>query len=628
MALQPTAAVAPLWRGRRRMLSGYALVSVLAFSLALSSQRAWRVEGHIHGALEHFDSFSFDDMPQQTFCEWLEAEGAGALSAYLGGQTTLRLLASLCASTAQAAAGALAQRGGEEREREERRTKRRQQPCLERRAWRRVGASGVDARLTVRMMTSALSRRLSTAPDVTLPPKPPAPEHRAATASADEDERAFEGGETESAAQEPSPEPPARASTRDAPKRGGNSKSRRKRRQRKRQTDAASAASPSGPTRGEEEVPEGGKEDGARYSFRSFASSLLSAISITVATELGDRTFFLAALLSIKYSKALVFVGTCLALFLMTAFSTGLGRALHYAPDVPFLKKYVGDLPLDAWLSAVLLFFFAALHLQSLWNSQERASESTSPSSSPSTSRASVGAAPLTPDSGSRKPQRELLPTSACGYLPPWCAAAAGAAGEREPSGGDRWPQVDSRDSLEGEESWPVGKTGRVRSDEPHELADGGKRPGGQRRHAEHEVMDENFAEAEEEVERIQYTRLGVHPSSLKVLWEVFLIIGAAEVGDKSMIATVTLSTTQNPIGVFIGRLFFYRIMLTPQPVAQMLEANRQRSCLGHAAVTLLAVVAGMMFQGRLSERCMNIGCGFLFLGFGFLALGEALARS
>lgn len=52
-----------------------------------------------------------------------------------------------------------------------------------------------------------------------------------------------------------------------------------------------------------------------------------------------------------------------------------------------------------------------------------------------------------------------------------------------------------------------------------------------------------------------QYTRLGLHPSALKIFWEVFLAISAAELGDKSMVATVTLSTSQDAPGVFLGKL-------------------------------------------------------------------------
>ncbi|PHJ19034.1 transmembrane protein [Cystoisospora suis] len=101
----------------------------------------------------------------------------------------------------------------------------------------------------------------------------------------------------------------------------------------------------------------------------------------------------------------------------------------------------------------------------------------------------------------------------------------------------------------------------------------------------------------------LKYTRLGLHPTSVKILWEVFLAISAAEIGDKSMVATLTLSTSQDALGVFLG------------------------GCVGHAGVTLLAVVAGLLFQGRFDENKMNLACAILFFIFGLGTLYEALAR-
>ncbi|PHJ18736.1 transmembrane protein, partial [Cystoisospora suis] len=100
------------------------------------------------------------------------------------------------------------------------------------------------------------------------------------------------------------------------------------------------------------------------WSFRSFLSAFISSVSLTIATEFGDRTFFIAALLSLKYRKILVFVATCSSLFLMTAFSTLVGHLFHYV--AAYLPLCIDrDLPIDAWLSTVMLFLFAFIHLRS-----------------------------------------------------------------------------------------------------------------------------------------------------------------------------------------------------------------------------------------------------------------------
>jgi putative Ca2+/H+ antiporter (TMEM165/GDT1 family) len=74
-----------------------------------------------------------------------------------------------------------------------------------------------------------------------------------------------------------------------------------------------------------------------------------------------------------------------------------------------------------------------------------------------------------------------------------------------------------------------------------------------------------------------------------------------AELGDKTMLATITLATTYSPLGVWIG------------------------STLGMVAADALAIVVGRALGTRLPERAVRIGAAVLFIIFGVALIVEGL---
>ena len=74
-----------------------------------------------------------------------------------------------------------------------------------------------------------------------------------------------------------------------------------------------------------------------------------------------------------------------------------------------------------------------------------------------------------------------------------------------------------------------------------------------------------------------------------------------AELGDKTMLATITLATTGNPFSVWLG------------------------STLGMVAADALAIVVGQQLGARLPERAVRIGAAVAFFVFGVILLVEAL---
>jgi putative Ca2+/H+ antiporter (TMEM165/GDT1 family) len=66
-----------------------------------------------------------------------------------------------------------------------------------------------------------------------------------------------------------------------------------------------------------------------------------------------------------------------------------------------------------------------------------------------------------------------------------------------------------------------------------------------------------------------------------------------AELGDKTMLATITLATTYSPVGVWLG------------------------STIGMVAADAVAILVGRVLGTRLPERAVRIGAAVLFFAFG-----------
>jgi len=79
-----------------------------------------------------------------------------------------------------------------------------------------------------------------------------------------------------------------------------------------------------------------------------FWSGFFNSVAMIIVTELGDKTFFIAALMAMRYSPAAVFTGAWSALIVMTILSTAIGFAL---PQL-LPRKYTG------LLAAGLFAFF------------------------------------------------------------------------------------------------------------------------------------------------------------------------------------------------------------------------------------------------------------------------------
>ncbi|XP_050377764.1 protein PAM71, chloroplastic [Argentina anserina] len=88
------------------------------------------------------------------------------------------------------------------------------------------------------------------------------------------------------------------------------------------------------------------------------STGFASAFLLIFFSELGDKTFFIAALLAARNSAAVVFAGTFSALAAMTVISVGLGRTFHYVDEILPFRFGETDLPIDDIAAVLLLVYF------------------------------------------------------------------------------------------------------------------------------------------------------------------------------------------------------------------------------------------------------------------------------
>ena len=114
-------------------------------------------------------------------------------------------------------------------------------------------------------------------------------------------------------------------------------------------------------------------------------------------------------------------------------------------------------------------------------------------------------------------------------------------------------------------------------------------------------------AEAEQAEEAINAAETGgvVAIPAWAVIWEAFVLVFVAELGDRTQFTTIFMATAPAQVFSFAGLL--------------------AGTLLGHALVTWLAVGAGKWIGQRVDERLLYRLSGGLFLVFGLASLKQAL---
>lgn len=99
---------------------------------------------------------------------------------------------------------------------------------------------------------------------------------------------------------------------------------------------------------------------------KGFWKAFSSSVAMIIATEIGDKTFFIAAVLSMRFDRSAVFAGAIIALIIMTVLSSLMGQVL---PNV-LPKKYTHILG-----GILFLYFGIKLILESTKMEANRVSE-------------------------------------------------------------------------------------------------------------------------------------------------------------------------------------------------------------------------------------------------------------
>lgn len=92
-------------------------------------------------------------------------------------------------------------------------------------------------------------------------------------------------------------------------------------------------------------------------------SGLTAAFTLIFVSEIGDKTFFIAALLAMQYKKGLVLLGSMGALSLMTILSVIIGRIFHSVP-----AQFQTTLPIGEYAAVTLLMFFGLKSIKDAWD--------------------------------------------------------------------------------------------------------------------------------------------------------------------------------------------------------------------------------------------------------------------
>ncbi|KAK3143092.1 hypothetical protein QOZ80_4BG0358230 [Eleusine coracana subsp. coracana] len=99
-------------------------------------------------------------------------------------------------------------------------------------------------------------------------------------------------------------------------------------------------------------------------------SGFTAAFTLIFVSEIGDKTFFIAALLAMQYQRALVLLGSVAALSLMTVVSVVIGRIFQSVP-----AQFQTTLPIGEYAAVALLAFFGLKSIKDAWELPDKTNE-------------------------------------------------------------------------------------------------------------------------------------------------------------------------------------------------------------------------------------------------------------
>ena len=98
-------------------------------------------------------------------------------------------------------------------------------------------------------------------------------------------------------------------------------------------------------------------------------SGFIQSFLLIFLSEIGDKTFFIAALLAAKYGRSISFSGSILALGLMTIISVAIGQIFHAIPT-----SITQGVPYDDYIAVAAFFYFGVKTLFEAYKADDKSS--------------------------------------------------------------------------------------------------------------------------------------------------------------------------------------------------------------------------------------------------------------
>ncbi|XP_049880328.1 transmembrane protein 165 [Pectinophora gossypiella] len=290
----------------------------------------------------------------------------------------------------------------------------------------------------------------------------------------------------------------------------------------------------------------------------NFLQGFVASLSVVIVSELGDKTFFIAAIMAMKHPRLIVFAGAISALVFMTVLSAAFGSI---ATVIPRVYTY--------YASAALFAIFGIKMLRDGCKMDPNEGQEELEEVQMELKRRE--------DQDAAK-ERSLSPTSTRAEASPTQGV------ESEPR------SVPSASSTRSQSPGPSRTPVEEAPDPPPEPQPGTSK-----------LTDPLTEEKEETLDMLEQgqaeNRRRKRNAIIKVLLQAASLTFLAEWGDRSQLATVVLATREDVFGVVVG------------------------GSLGHALCTGLAVVGGRMVAQKISVRTVTIIGGLVFLFFAVSAL-------
>jgi len=287
----------------------------------------------------------------------------------------------------------------------------------------------------------------------------------------------------------------------------------------------------------------------------SFRDGFISSFSMILLAEIADKTFFIACIMAMRYSRILVFAGAWGALVLMTGLSCALG---HLVVSQTWISQQV--------IHYIAASLFAVFAVQMIYEGYKNRGNSASEEME------EVANELRADDEELRVRFRKNSKSEASPDSPQVVVEIVNSDLEK------------ARSRAETGSNSPVISTTNLNSVNPEtvSLRTGAVSPDS----AENSVDESALKKALRKIEA--FFLIFINPVFLKA----FVLTFIAEWGDRSQLSTVVLAVSTNKLAVFIG------------------------GSLGHMICTGAAILFGRFISNKISLSKLNIAGGVIFMAF------------